>query len=86
MKPLYIIGLFFLFLFFLSVKTKRDETNLKNEGLYPPDGNGTMDHVKSLMAKGYKIQAIKIYRQIHNVGLKEAKEAVEKLAEEQRPM
>ncbi|GEM_PF-2916067 len=35
--------------------------------------------VKELLGRGKKIAAIKLYRQIHNVGLKEAKEAVERL-------
>lgn len=34
----------------------------------------------SLLERGQKIEAIKLYRQRHDVGLKEAKEAVETLA------
>jgi len=40
-------------------------------------GQGTMDDVQRLASAGQKIAAIKIYRKIHGVGLKEAKEAVE---------
>ena len=45
---------------------------------------GTMEQVQMLMEKGHKIEAIKVYRSIHRVGLKEAKDAVEKLAEEKK--
>ena len=36
----------------------------------------------SLLERGQKIEAIKLYRQHHDVGLKEAKEAVERVAAE----
>ncbi|MEM7435776.1 MAG: ribosomal protein L7/L12 [Myxococcota bacterium] len=45
----------------------------------PPTGEGTMDDVRRLASQGHKIAAIKVYREIHGVGLKEAKEAVERL-------
>lgn len=44
-------------------------------GEVPP----TMAEVRRLHAAGRKIEAIKIYRNLHGVGLKEAKEAVERL-------
>ncbi|GAA4900340.1 hypothetical protein GCM10023223_14760 [Stackebrandtia albiflava] len=54
------------------------------EGLYrhleipiPQTRDTTMDPVLRLVAAGRKIQAIKVYREITRVGLKEAKEAVE---------
>lgn len=40
----------------------------------------TDDGVRDLIKMGQKISAIKLYRQIHGVGLKEAKEAVEDMA------
>ncbi|MEM9731076.1 MAG: ribosomal protein L7/L12 [Myxococcota bacterium] len=45
----------------------------------PPRGTGTMDDVRRLVSEGHKIAAIKVYREVHGVGLKEAKEAVEAL-------
>lgn len=45
----------------------------------PPAGQGTMDDVRRLVAEGHKIAAIKVYREVHGVGLREAKEAVEAL-------
>ena len=44
----------------------------------PPEGT-TDDDIRNLAQQGRKIQAIKWYRATHGVGLKEAKEAVEKM-------
>ena len=41
------------------------------------EGQGTMDDVQRLLSEGQKISAIKVYRKIHGVGLKKAKEAVD---------
>ena len=46
----------------------------------PVHGQGTMDDVQRLVSEGQKISAIKIYRRIHGVGLKEAKEAVDAMS------
>ena len=45
-------------------------------------GPGANDDLVELVRRGKKIGAIKIYRERHNVGLKEAKDAVEALAAE----
>ncbi len=42
----------------------------------------TDDGVRDLLRMKKKIAAIKLYREIHGVGLKEAKEAVERMAQE----
>jgi ribosomal protein L7/L12 len=39
--------------------------------------------VQALIQQGKKIDAIKLYRQLHGTGLKDAKEAVEKLERQQ---
>lgn len=60
--------------------SRRDEADLTRRRLLPNPGDPpTLDHVRRLAEAGEKIQAIKLYRELHNVGLKEAKEAVEKL-------
>ena len=38
--------------------------------------------VRDLLLHGRKIEAIKVYRSLHLVGLKDAKQAVERLAEQ----
>ena len=53
----------------------------RQKGLYPPPGQPpTMEHVRQLAEAGQKIAAIKLYRQISNASLKEAKDAVDKIA------
>lgn len=52
------------------------------DGRYPPAGQGSDADVADLMARGEKLLAIRLYRELHGVGLKEAKEAVEAMARE----
>ena len=53
------------------------QTNRKSS--YPPRGSGTDADVERLVRQGQKISAIKLHREIHGVGLKEAKEAVDQI-------
>jgi len=50
-------------------------------GFLPPPGQGSDADVERLVALGRKIDAIKLYREIHRTGLKTAKDAVDKIAE-----
>jgi ribosomal protein L7/L12 len=43
----------------------------------PPASEGG---IRELLLRGRKIDAIRMYRELHHVGLKDAKEAVERLA------
>ena len=45
----------------------------------PPAGKATMEDVKRLIRAGQRIEAIRCYREIHQVSLAEAKDAVENL-------
>lgn len=45
----------------------------------------TQEDMRALAAAGHKIDAIKVYRRLHRVDLKTAKEAVERLIDEMRP-
>jgi ribosomal protein L7/L12 len=54
-------------------------TALRLRGVYPEEGKAKEDDVLRLLQAGEKIMAIRCYREIHNVGLKEAKDAVEAL-------
>ncbi|MEV6966237.1 ribosomal protein L7/L12 [Hamadaea sp. NPDC051192] len=49
-----------------------------------PSADG--DEVAALLAEGKKIQAIKLYRELTGVGLKEAKDAVEAMAVGRAPV
>ena len=62
----------------LSRLARAQAARLRAEGLIPKPGEETEEHVDRLLQRGHKIQAIKVYRALHGVGLKEAKEAVER--------
>jgi len=47
-----------------------------------PEG-ATDDDIRALAQQGKKIHAVKWYRDLHGVGLKEAKEAVEEMMQQQ---
>ena len=49
---------------------------------YPHPGEGTDADVERFVRNGRKLTAIKLYREIHDVGLKTAKEAVDRMAAE----
>jgi len=60
------------------VSSRHTIDKARREGRYPQEGKGTLDDVKRLVRSGDKILAIRLYREINKVGLKEAKDAVEK--------
>lgn len=57
----------------------------RSNGLYPPAGSGSDADVATLLAHGEKILAIRLYRELHGGGLKEAKQAVENLPRDTQP-
>jgi ribosomal protein L7/L12 len=57
----------------------------RREGLYPPPGGGSDAHVAALMAQGEKSLAIRLYRELHGGGLKDARIAVEEMHQRQGP-
>jgi hypothetical protein len=56
----------------------------RSRGLCPPAGSGSDADVAALAARGEKILAIQLYRELHGGGLKEAKEAVETMVHDIR--
>lgn len=64
----------------LFQKRRRDEEIPRIQEDLPNVGNApTDDDVKRLVEAGRQIDAIKLYRRIHGTGLKEAKDAVDKI-------
>jgi ribosomal protein L7/L12 len=53
--------------------------NARNRGIYPKEGEESDADVIRLLKAGEKILAIRCYREIHKVGLRDAKEAVERI-------
>ena len=72
-----IVIIFVLVIAFIGAQNKMNK--LRKIGLYPKKGTGTLNDVEKLVSEGYRIEAIKLYREIKGVGLKEAKEEVEKI-------
>lgn len=58
---------------------ERKVSSLRARGIYPEKGKEREADVSRLLSAGEKIMAIRCYRALHKVGLKEAKEAVELL-------
>jgi ribosomal protein L7/L12 len=66
----------------LSALNRRRTDDLRQTGLYPPPGQGSDADVERLVALGRKIDAIKLYREVHGTDLKSAKDAVDKIAQQ----
>ena len=64
--------------FILAQRTQKKVQRLRQAGLYPQEGQESAADVDRLLQLGHKIEAIKVYRTIHRVDLKAAKDAVEK--------
>jgi ribosomal protein L7/L12 len=79
MTLLYIVIVIIFVLVSAFIIAQNKISKLRKIGLYPKKGTGTLNDVKKLVNEGYMIEAIKLYREIKNVGLKEAKEEVEKI-------
>lgn len=79
MTILWIFLGFVVVVFLARFLTNRRIASLRDSGSLPEEGQATMADVERLLHSGNKIWAIRCYREIHNVGLREAKEAVEKI-------
>jgi ribosomal protein L7/L12 len=66
---------------FIDAIGRRRIRTLRQSGIYPAPGQGTGGDVERLVALGRKLDAIKLYREIHRTDLKTAKQAVDELAE-----
>lgn len=64
-----------------TAPSKRAE-KITYQNTLPPLTLGDRARILSLLQQGNKIEAIKLYRSIHQVGLKEAKDAIERLESE----
>jgi ribosomal protein L7/L12 len=77
---LIVVAFIFLLLFLIDRFNRAKKRRLQQSGMLPPDGQGTDADVERLLLRGEKMSAIKLYREIHGVDLKEAKGAVEELS------
>lgn len=75
---LIVIGALLVLGVFMVQRRRSKIENLRRTGVYPRPGEETEADIDRLIMKGHKIEAIKVFRALHDVDLKEAKEAVEK--------
>jgi len=75
--PIGLIVLVVVGMSFGMWKGGKKAADLKARGIYPETGSGSDADVRRLLESGEKIMAIRCYRELHHVGLREAKEAVE---------
>ena len=76
-KILLVVGLILGIVFLVDWLHRRKVETLRQQGIYPLEGVETPEDVDRLILARRKIEAIKVYRSLNGVGLKEAKEAVE---------
>jgi len=80
MKSLLIVFAFLSLGMVLAVlATERKVAAARAKGVYPSKGNESQSDVIRLVRAGEKTLAIRCYRTLHKVGLKEAKDAIERL-------
>jgi ribosomal protein L7/L12 len=85
MKGLLLIVGLFVIVFLVDRANRARIRRLRESGVYPPAGQGTLADVERLIVLKKKIPAIKLYREIHGVDLKAAREAVKKHEKLLRP-
>ena len=76
---LIVVSIAVIFAAIATGAAKRKVGALRARGIYPEEGKETDTDVLHLLQSGEKIMAIRCYRELHKVGLKEAKDAVELL-------
>jgi pentatricopeptide repeat protein len=84
----YVLYLFYFFAALLAagfiagrISALKEKKITKTNVLPPQTGTGGSDDaVKQLARNGRVIEAIKLYRELHGCGLKEAKDAVDKFS------
>ncbi len=72
-----IVAVVVVLAFVANALSAKKVQGLRSRGVYPQEGQAKEQDVLRLLQAGEKIMAIKCYRELHGVGLKEAKEAVE---------
>jgi len=80
--PFGLLAVFLVVLFVGDCLTRRKVEKLRAMNVYPQAGKEKLEDVLNLLSHGEKVMAIRCYRSIYKVSLKEAKEKVEKLVGE----
>ena len=79
MTLLWIAGTFLGLFVVVKIIASLSDAKLRRSGVLPAPGQATMADVDRLVRSGQRILAIRCYREIHHVGLAEAKKAIDDL-------
>lgn len=63
----------------IAVRDQRRIIWLRSQGQYPQPGQVTDAWISQLVHEGHYIEAIRAYRELHGVGLKDAKAAIDRM-------
>mgnify|MGYP000433324020 CR=1 FL=1 len=74
---LLVACLVFVAIIIFTITSINSEKKLIKSGVLPPPNETTDADIVKLASSGYKVWAIKRYRQLHKVSLKEAKSKIE---------
>jgi len=80
-----VLGSLVLIPFLLLGRSLSSLQQARDRGICPPAGSCTDTDVAALIARGEKLLAIRLYRELHGGNLKGAKEAVEALKRDLQP-
>jgi hypothetical protein len=80
-----VLGILTLIPAALLLRSRSALAEARSRGLCPPAGSGSDADVAALLAQDEKLLAIRLYRELHGGGLKEARLAVEAMGREGRP-
>jgi ribosomal protein L7/L12 len=69
-----------LILVFFLGRASKSVAAPQDTGFYPAPGKATMADVERLLRLGYKVSAVRCYREINQISLTEAKRRVEDMA------
>ena len=79
---LYAAGIIVILALVIDYFNRQKINTLRHRGIYPLEGEETDSDVERLIQMNRRIEAIKVYRKLHQVDLKTAKDAVDKLSEQ----
>lgn len=82
MTLIYVVSAIFIIFCILMIRAQIQVMIARSQGIYPQKGQATMEDVKTLILKGNTILAMRAYREIYSVGLKKAKEEIERIKNE----
>ncbi len=79
MTIVYVFLVISIVLCLMLIGVRLQVAKARRSGIYPQKGEATMEDVKNLISSGNHLLALRAYREIHGVSLKQAKKEIERL-------